>query len=235
MTGPATGDGGAGPVRVVVADDQAAVRTGLVMILDSAADIEVVGEAGDGLTAVQLATRLRPDVVLMDVRMPGIDGIEATRRLLAEPDAGGGAAGGPSPQVLVLTTFDLDEYVDDALAAGAAGFLLKSVGAPQLLDAVRSVARGDGVLAPEITRRVIARLAGTARPARLPAGMEYLTSRETDVLACVGRGLSNAEISAELVITEATTKTHVSRVLAKLGVQSRVQAAIAARHAGLVP
>jgi DNA-binding NarL/FixJ family response regulator len=222
-----TGGDGTAPVRVVVADDQAAVRTGLVMILGSAADIEVVGEAGDGLTAVQLATRLRPDVVLMDVRMPGIDGIEATRRLL-EP-------GAHHPQVLVLTTFDLDEYVDDALAAGAAGFLLKSVGAPQLLDAVRAVARGDGVLAPEVTRRVIARLAGTARPARLPAGLEYLTARETDVLACVGRGLSNAEISAELVITEATTKTHVSRVLAKLGVQSRVQAAIAARHAGLVP
>ncbi len=208
-------------VRVVVADDQAAIRTGLVMILDGAPGVEVVAEVGDGLSAVRVATELRPDLVLMDVRMPGIDGIEATRRL-----------GGICP-VLVLTTFDLDDHVDGALAAGAAGFLLKSVSAPQLVDAVRAVARGDGVLAPEVTRRVLARLAAPARRADPPPGLADLTPRETDVLACLGRGLSNADISAELVISEATTKTHVSRVLAKLGVRSRVQAAITAQDAGL--
>jgi len=216
---------GSGVVRVVVADDQAAIRTGLVMILDSAPDIEVVGEAADGLAAVRIATQQRPDVVLMDIRMPGIDGIEATRRLVADRCC----------EVLVLTTFDLDDYVDDALAAGAAGFLLKSVDAPRLLDAVRAVACGDGVLAPEITRRVIARLASPARRPVPPSGLGDLTARETDVLALLGQGLSNAEISTELVITEATTKTHVSRVLGKLGLRSRVQAAIAAQGAGLVP
>jgi DNA-binding NarL/FixJ family response regulator len=213
-----------GSVRVVVADDQAAIRTGLVMILDSAPDITVVGEAADGLAAVRMARDRKPDVVLMDIRMPGIDGIEATRRLVGESVC----------DVLVLTTFDLDEYVDSALAAGAAGFLLKSVEAPALLAAVRAVARGDGVLAPEITRRVIARLGAPARKPVRPPGLDDLTPRETDVLACLGRGLSNAEISAELVITEATTKTHVSRVLTKLGLRSRVQAAIAAQDAGLV-
>lgn len=166
-------------VRVVVADDQAAIRTGLVMILDSAPDIEVVGEAADGLAAVRIATQQRPDVVLMDIRMPGIDGIEATRRLVADRCC----------EVLVLTTFDLDDYVDDALAAGAAGFLLRSVDAPRLLDAVRAVARGDGVLAPEITRRVIARLATLARRPVMPSGLGDLTARETDVLALLGQGL----------------------------------------------
>lgn len=212
-------------VRVVVADDQPAIRAGLAMILDAAPDVEVVAQAGDGLSAVAMAAQHRPDVVLMDIRMPGIDGIEATRRVVA--------AGGSD--VLVLTTFDLDDYVDAALAAGAAGFLLKSVDAPALLDAVRAVARGDGVLAPEITRRVIARLGAPERRATPPAGLDELTPRERDVLTCLGRGLSNAEISAELVITEATTKTHVSRVLTKLGLRSRVQAAIAAQDAGLVP
>jgi DNA-binding NarL/FixJ family response regulator len=211
-------------VRVVVADDQAAVRTGLVMILESAPDVQVVGEAGDGLAAVRLARAQRPDLVLMDVRMPGVDGIEATRRLVAERVC----------DVLVLTTFDLDELVDDALAAGAAGFLLKSVDAPRLLDAVRSVARGDGVLAPEVTRRLLARLAPPRPRPAPPAGLDTLTAREVDVLRHLGRGLSNAQIAAELVITEATTKTHVSRVLAKLGLRSRVQAAIAAQDAGLV-
>ncbi|ALE71982.1 MULTISPECIES: response regulator transcription factor [unclassified Pseudonocardia] len=210
-------------IRVVVADDQEAVRTGLVLILGSAPDIEVVAEAGDGLAAVRAAAEHRPDVVLMDIRMPGIDGIEATRRILA----------GASAQVLVLTTFDLDELVDGALAAGAAGFLLKSVDAPRLTDGVRAVARGDGVLAPEITRRVISRYAGAPRPGSVP-GLGALTARERDVLAGLGRGLSNAELSAELVISEGTTKTHVSRVLAKLGLRSRTQAAIAAQDAGLV-
>ncbi|WP_214403294.1 response regulator [Pseudonocardia lacus] len=212
------------PVRVVVADDQAAIRTGLVLILGSAPGIEVVAEAADGLGAVAEAVRLRPDVVLMDIRMPGIDGIEATRRLV-----GDGVC-----DVLVLTTFDLDDYIDDALAAGAAGFLLKTVEAPALIAAVRSVARGDGVLAPEVTRRVLARLpAPTApAPAQVP-GLDELTAREREILGCLGEGLSNAEIAARLVITEATTKTHVSRVLTKLGLRSRVQAAIAARSAGL--
>ncbi|MEQ3550285.1 response regulator transcription factor [Pseudonocardia nematodicida] len=209
-------------IRVVVADDQEAVRTGLVMILSSVPDIEVVAEAGDGLSAVRAAAEHRPDVVLMDIRMPGIDGIEATRRILAEGSA----------QVLVLTTFDLDELVDGALAAGAAGFLLKSVDAPRLTEGVRAVARGDGVLAPEVTRRVISRYAGEPRPSSVP-GLELLTAREADVLAGLGRGLSNAELAAELVISEGTTKTHVSRILAKLGLRSRTQAAIAAQDAGL--
>ena len=210
-------------VRVVVADDQEAVRTGLVLILGSVPDIEVVAEAGDGLDAVRAATEHRPDVVLMDIRMPGIDGIEATRRILAEGSA----------QVLVLTTFDLDELVDGALAAGASGFLLKSVDATRLQDGVRAVARGDGVLAPEVTRRVISRYAGAPQPSSVP-GLDQLTARERDVLGGLGRGLSNAELSTELVISEATTKTHVSRVLAKLGLRSRTQAAIAAQEAGLV-
>jgi DNA-binding NarL/FixJ family response regulator len=213
-------------VRVVVADDQAAIRTGLTMILDSAPDISVVGEAGDGLAAVAMARQTAPDLVLMDIRMPGIDGIEATRRIVDTPDR--------ACEVLVLTTFDLDEYVDSALAAGAAGFLLKSVDAPSLLAAVRAVARGDGVLAPEVTRRVIARLTPPTRRPQPPAGLGDLTPRETDVLTCLGRGMSNAEIAAALAITEATTKTHVSRVLTKLGLRSRVQAAIAAQDAGLV-
>jgi DNA-binding NarL/FixJ family response regulator len=217
-------------IRVLVADDHAAVRLGLVMILAGArdargdADIEVVGEAGDGATAVRLARALRPDVVLMDVRMPGLDGIEATRDLV-----GNGIC-----DVLVLTTFDLDDYVHEALRAGAAGFLLKSVEAPKLIESVRLVAAGDGVLEPKLTRRLLRTFAAAAPPARQPAGLDQLTDRERDVLGCLGEGLSNAQIARRLFIAEATVKTHVSRVLAKLDLRSRVQAAILAQEAGLV-
>ncbi len=223
-------------VRVVVADDHAAIRSGLRLILESDPAVEVVGDAADGAAAVANARALRPDVVLMDVRMPGTDGIEATRTITSEGLA----------DVLVLTTFDVDEYVFGALRAGAAGFLLKTVEAPVLVDAVRRVAAGEGVVAPEVTRRLLATFvdgrggaassAGRGAPssgsAEVP-GLDRLTEREREVLVCLGRGLSNADIAAELVITEATAKTHVSRVLAKLGCTSRVQAAIAARTAGL--
>ena len=207
--------------RVVVADDQDAVRSGLVLILGTAPDIEVVGEARDGLQAVAVARDLRPDVVLMDIRMPGRDGIAATRDIVAE----GGS-------VLILTTFDIDEYVFGALRAGAAGFLLKDVDATGLIDAVRTVARGDGVIAPAVTRRLIAAFAATT-PALDLAALDTLTAREGDVLAAIGRGRSNAEIATDLGMAESTVKTHVSRVLGKLGVRTRVQAAIAAREAGL--
>jgi DNA-binding NarL/FixJ family response regulator len=221
-------------IRVLLADDHAAIRAGLRMLLATAGDIEVVGEACDGAVAVTNARALRPDVVLMDVRMPGTDGVTATRQIVDE---------GLS-EVLVLTTFDLDEYVFGALRAGAAGFLLKTAEASALVDAVRHVAAGDGVVAPEVTRRLIAELSaprpggnGVGRrngdgngAATLPAD---LTPRERDVLAGLGSGLSNSDLAAALTITEATAKTHVSRVLAKLGVTSRVQAAIAARDAGL--
>ncbi|MEU5692199.1 response regulator transcription factor [Actinosynnema sp. NPDC020468] len=207
--------------RVLVADDHAAIRAGLVMILSGADDLEVVGEAGDGARAVRLARELRADVVLMDVRMPGMDGIEATRQLAGVCE------------VLVLTTFDLDEYVHGALRAGAAGFLLKSVDAPALVDAVRRVAAGDGVLAPGVTRRLMREFAATAPRAR-PAGLDTLTDREVEVLRCLGEGLSNHQIGRRLHIGETTVKTHVSRVLTKLDLRSRVQAAILAQDAGLL-
>ncbi|ANC31667.1 Transcriptional regulatory protein DegU [Isoptericola dokdonensis DS-3] len=214
--------------RVLLADDHAAIRAGLRMLLADAG-IVVVGEAADGDAAVTNARALRPDVVLMDLRMPGTDGIAATRTITAEGLA----------DVLVLTTFDLDEYVDGALAAGAAGFLLKSAEPAALVDAVRRVAAGDGVLAPEVTRRVLARLVARPPAVVVPAAaavdrVAALTDRERDVLAALGRGLSNQGVAADLTISEATAKTHVSRVLAKLGVTSRVQAAIVARDAGLV-
>ncbi|MEE6287881.1 response regulator transcription factor [Georgenia sp. MJ173] len=212
-------------VRVLIADDHAAIRSGLRFILDGAADIEVVGEAGDGAAAVTNARALRPDVVLMDIRMPGTDGIAATTTIVGEGLA----------EVVVLTTFDVDEYVYGALRAGAAGFLLKTADAVTLVDAVQRVAAGEGVLAPEVTRRLLRTFAEAPtdpQPAEVP-GVAELTDREREVLAALGRGLSNAELAAELVISEATVKTHVSRVLTKLGATSRLQAAIVAREAGL--
>lgn len=212
-------------IRVVVAEDQSAVRAGLVMILRSDPGIEVVGEAADGEEAVLLARELRPDVVLMDIQMPRLDGVEATRRVVAEQLA----------DVLVLTTFDLDEYVFGALRAGAAGFLLKDTDAERLLEGVRLVARGDGMIAPAVTRRLIGAFAGQpAKRSADPALLDVLTPREREVLACLGSGRSNAEIAVRLEMAEATTKTHVSRILAKLGMRSRVQAAVLAQELGLV-
>ncbi|MCZ2524254.1 MULTISPECIES: response regulator transcription factor [Streptomyces] len=214
------------PVRVLVAEDQAAVRAGLVLILGSAPDVEVAGEAADGVEAVRLARELRPDVVLMDVQMPRLDGVSATRRIV-----GDGLA-----DVLVLTTFDLDEYVFGALRAGAAGFLLKDTDARALVEGVRLVARGEGMIAPAVTRRLIsafARPAGRRAEPADPRVLDGLTRREREVLACVGEGMSNAEIASHLGMAEATTKTHVSRMLGKLGLRSRVQAAVLAQELGL--
>jgi DNA-binding NarL/FixJ family response regulator len=217
-------------IRVLVADDQAMVRDGFAALLDSQADIEVVGTAADGRQAVEAGRRLRPDVVLMDVRMPAVDGLEATRLLLegrADPDGG--------PRVLVLTTFDLDEYVYEALRVGASGFLLKDAPAADLIAGVRVVAAGDALLAPSVTRRLIADFARQRPPGRpRPDALEVLTARETEVLTLVARGLSNAEIAASLVVGEQTVKTHVGRILSKLQLRDRVQAAVLAYETGLV-
>ncbi len=216
-----------GPIRVLIADDQALVRAGFRMILDAEDDLLVVGEAADGLAAIEQARTTRPDVVLMDIRMPELDGIEATRRVLA-------AARADQPvRVLMLTTFDLNEYVYDALRAGASGFLLKDVPPEDLVAGIRVVARGDALLAPTITRRLIDEFARAAPPVAPPPGLDELTERELEVFKLIARGLSNAEIAAELVVGETTVKTHVARVLMKLGVRDRVQAVVLAYESGV--
>jgi DNA-binding NarL/FixJ family response regulator len=211
-------------VRVVVADDQQVVRAGFAALLDSQPDLAVVGTAADGAEAVRVCRSQRPDVVLMDVRMPTMDGIEATRQIAADPG---------SPRILMLTTFDLDEHVYDALVAGASGFLLKDVAAERLFDAVRVVAGGEALLAPSVTRRLIGEFARQRPRAPAPALAE-LTPRETEVLRLVAEGLSNAEIAARLVVGEETVKTHVSRVLRKLDLRDRAQAVASAYETGLV-
>ena len=210
-------------IRVLIADDQPLVRTGLRMILSTEPDIDVVGEAVDGAQAVDLSDRHRPDVVLMDVRMPGVDGIAATRTITAAADP---------PRVLVLTTFDLDEVVYDALRAGASGFLLKDAPEDRLVTAIHVVAEGGSLFAPSVTRRLIEEF--SARAPRRDATVSGLTEREHEVLGLVARGMSNAEIAAELVVSENTVKTHVARLLMKLGVRDRVQAVVLAYESGLV-
>ena len=213
-------------IRVVVADDHEVVRTGFAGLLATQPDMTVVGTAADGDEAVRLCARTAPDVVLMDVRMPGTDGIEATRALTASP---------AHPKVLILTTFDLDEYVYDAIRAGASGFLLKDVRAEGLFEAVRVIAAGEALLAPTVTRRLISEFALQHRPAAPDVrALAALTPRETQVLRLVAEGLSNPEIAARLVVTEETVKTHVSRILTKLGLRDRTQAVVAAYETGLV-
>jgi DNA-binding NarL/FixJ family response regulator len=214
------------PVSVLIADDQALVRTGLRAILETQPDLTVVGEAMDGRDAVDLVRRRRPDVALMDIKMPGLDGLEATRRIVAEA--------GEATAVLVLTTFDLDEYVYEALRAGASGFLLKDAPAEQLIAAIHTLAAGEALIAPAITKRLIAQFARAAPPSGPPAALEELTPREHEVLLLIARGLSNLEIAEELVLSEATVKTHVKRVLSKLGVRDRVQAVVLAYESALV-
>jgi DNA-binding NarL/FixJ family response regulator len=220
-------------VRIVVADDHLIVRDGIAELLNTQPDFDVVGVAANGAEAVRIATECKPDVVIMDVRMPVMDGIEATRRLTA--------LGGQAPRVLVLTTFHLDVYVYSALRAGASGFLLKAVTAERLFDAVRVIAAGEALLAPGVTRRLISEFAhlspepeGCPAPAMRTRSLESLTTRETEVLQLVAQGLSNPEIAERLRVSEETVKTHVSRVLSKLGLRDRTQAVIAAYESGLV-
>jgi DNA-binding NarL/FixJ family response regulator len=225
---------GATTIRVLVADDQAMIRAGLRMILDHEPDLAVVAEAANGLEAVEAATSARPDVVLMDVRMPLLDGLEATRRIVASSNT--------PPRVLVLTTFDDDDYLFDALRAGASGFLLKDVAPDPLIEAIHTIARHESLLAPAVTRRVIERYveldgtAGRSRPTPMAQALARagLTDREREVLLGLAAGRSNTELATQLYLSEATVKTHVSRVLAKLGLRSRVQAVIAAYESGLI-
>jgi DNA-binding NarL/FixJ family response regulator len=212
-------------INILIADDQAMVRSGLRMILESEADLVVIDEAADGAQAVRIAKRERPDVVLMDVRMPEMDGLEATRLISSESS---------DIKVIVLTTFDIDEYVYGALRAGASGFLLKDAPADDLVAAIRVVAGGDALLAPSVTRRIIERFAAGPDPNRTVEGLDDLTDRESEVLRLVARGLSNSEIAEELFVSEATVKTHVSHVLTKLGLRDRVQAVVTAYESGLI-
>jgi DNA-binding NarL/FixJ family response regulator len=212
-------------IRILIADDQELVRTGFRVVLDAEPDLEVVGEATDGKTALEASQALEPDVVLMDIRMPNLNGIEATRRL---------AAGDRSPRVLILTTFDLDDYVYEALRAGASGFLLKDVRASDLCQAVRTVAAGEALLSPAITRRLIESYTRRPPAAAQPAALAELTPRELEVLRLVARGLSNAAIARELVVGDATVKTHVARIFSKLDLHDRAQAVVLAYESGLV-
>ena len=220
-------------IRVVLVDDQELLRTGFRMILDAQQDMVVVGEAADGISALELLAQVSADVVLMDVRMPALDGVEATRRLLGD---GAGDQAGSQPKVLILTTFDLDEYAFAAIKAGASGFLLKDVPPTELLSAIRAVHSGDAVVAPSTTRRLLDRFApmlpSTSAPA--PPTLSVLTEREREVLGLVAQGLSNSEIAARLVLSEATVKTHVGRILMKLDLRDRVQAVVLAYETGLV-
>ena len=213
-------------IRVFIADDQALVRGGFRMILDAQPDMEVVGDVEDGNQALGAAAELQPDVILMDIRMPGMDGLEATRRIVVDEDA---------PRVLMLTTFDMNEYVYEAMKSGASGFLLKDVRPPDLVEAIRVVARGDALLAASVTRRLLDRFAAVLPDdGTRPADLDELTERELEVLRLVALALSNAEIAARLVLTEATVKTHVSSVLRKLDLRDRVQAVVFAYDVGLV-
>jgi DNA-binding NarL/FixJ family response regulator len=215
-------------IRVVLADDQALVRAGFRVLLDTEDGFEVCGEAGDGARAVALAVEQRPDIVVMDVRMPGVDGLEATRRITANPELAG-------VKVLVLTTFDVDEYVYDALRAGASGFLLKDTDPPELLKALRVIHSGEALLAPTVTRRLIAEFVGRPENRRIDTGaVREVTEREREVLALVAGGLSNDEIAAQLVISTATARTHVSRIMTKIGARDRAQLVVLAYESGLV-
>jgi DNA-binding NarL/FixJ family response regulator len=214
-------------IRVALVDDQALVRAGFASLLDDEDDIEVIGEAADGDGAVRLATRARPDVVLMDIRMPGMDGIEATRLIAAEPSLA-------KVHVIILTTFELEEYIFEGLRAGAAGFLVKDTDAAELLRAVRVVAAGEALLSPTVTRKLVAEFASSTRHARPTPGLDLLTPREREVTALVGSGLTNDEIAARLFMSTSTAKTHVNRTMSKLGARDRAQLVVFAYEAGLV-
>lgn len=214
-------------IRIVVVDDQSLVRAGFVALLSAEDDMEVLGEGADGATAVSLATRLRPDVMLMDIRMPGMNGIEATRRIAADPDLA-------DVRVVILTTFDLDDYVFEALRAGATGFLLKDTDAPDLIAAVRVAAAGEALLSPDLTRRLIAEFATRTRTLDIPPGLDALTPREREILVLTASGLSNEQIANQLFVSPSTAKTHVARAMTKLGARDRAQLVVFAYQAGLV-